>query len=131
MVDDATGAPASLVVAAPDAWLALASTPGLGVSPYGVQNVAGTVSASQLNVSVSGLAITRDRNLPAGTILVGNGLAAAWLEDGMFTAEQDVVAKLGTDVAVWSLGAPAVYIPTGVVKMTISPTTARASSAKA
>ena len=40
-----------------------------------------------------------------------------WLEDGPRTAQQDVVAKLGTDVAVWGIGAPAIYIPTGIVKL--------------
>lgn len=131
MVDDATGAPASAVLAAPDVWLQLAGAAGLGVGPYGVQNVPGTVAASTLNVSISGLTITRDRNLAPGQIIVSNDLAASWLEDGMFTAEQDVVAKLGTDVAVWSLGASALYIPAGIVKVTISATAARqASSSK-
>lgn len=131
MVDDATGAPASAVLAAPDAWLAIASAKGLVVPVYGTMNAAGTVQASSLTVNVSGLNITRDRNLPAGTILASNGLAASWLEDGMFTAEQDVVAKLGTDVAVWSLGAPAVYIPTGVVRLSISATARSTTASKA
>ena len=50
----------------------------------------------------------------------------------MFTAQQDVVAKLGTDVAVWSLGASGVYIPSGIVELTAAPVAqaAAASSGK-
>lgn len=129
MVDDATGAPAGFVLAGSQAWLAAATAVGLGVSPYSVQNVPGTVAASTLNVSISGLTITRDRNLGPTDVIVSNGLAASWLEDGPFTAEQDVVAKLGTDTAIWSLGATGVFIPSGVIKMTAAPI-ARASSAK-
>jgi phage head maturation protease len=116
-VDDATGSPATFVLAAPDAWLAIGKAAGILPPAYGTQNLAGVGQASTLRVEVSGLPILRAKSLAAGTILVSNGEAADYLEDGMFTAQADVVTKLGTDVVVWSLGAPAVYIPSGIVKV--------------
>jgi phage head maturation protease len=117
-VDDATGSPATFVLAAPDAWLTIAKASGLLPPVYGVQNVPGVAQASTLRVDVSGLPIIRARNLAAGTIIVSNSSAAACHSSGMMTATQDVVAQLGTDVAIWSLEAPAIYIPTGIVKVT-------------
>jgi phage head maturation protease len=117
-VDDVTGSPATFALAAPDKWLAIAKATGLGQPAYGVQNVPGVAQASTLRVEVSGLPIVRAKNLPAGTLIVSNGEAAAAHSSGMMTATQDVVARLGTDVAIWSLEAAAVYIPAGIVKIT-------------
>ena len=127
-VEDATGSPAGFVLAGPDAWLRIATSQGLVPGNYGTQNVAGTADAASLRVSVSGLTVVRARNLAPDIALVSNGLAGSWLEDGPFTAEQDVVAKLGTDTAVWGLGAPAIFIPTGVVKVTFGATTRAAAA---
>jgi HK97 family phage prohead protease len=120
MVEDATGQPANFVLAGTNAWLDIASSQGLVPAPYGTQNVSGTADARSLQVNVSGLPIIRDRNLAPTTVLVSASITADWLEDGPRTAQQDVVAKLGTDVAVWGIGAPAIYIPTGIVKLTIA-----------
>jgi phage head maturation protease len=117
-VDDATGSPATFVLAATDAWLELAKTPGLLPPAYGTQNVGGVAQASTLRVEVSGLPIIRAKALAAGTVIVSNRSAASLFSSGMMTATQDVVARLGTDVAVWSMDAPAVFIPTGIVKLT-------------
>jgi phage head maturation protease len=119
-VDDATGSPATFVLAAPDKWLEIGTAAGLVPPAYGTQNVGGVAQASTLRIEVSGLPVIRAKGLAAGSVIVSNGEAASWLEDGMYTATQDVVTKLGTDVAVWSLGAPAIYIPTGIVKMAAS-----------
>jgi HK97 family phage prohead protease len=115
-VDDATGAPASFVLAAADKWLEIAKVAALMPPAYGTQNIYGTSQASTLRVEVSGLPVLRAKGLADGTVIVSNGQAASWLEDGFFTAEQDQVAKLGTDIAIWSLGASGIFIPTGVVK---------------
>jgi phage head maturation protease len=117
MVEDAVGQPANFVLAGTNAWLTIASSQGLVPAPYGTQNVSGTADARSLQVNVSGLPIIRDRNLDPDTALVSSGITADWLEDGPRTAQQDVVAKLGTDVAVWGIGAPAIFIPTGIVKL--------------
>jgi phage head maturation protease len=117
-VDDATGSPATFVLAASDAWLELAKTPGLLPPAYGTQNVGGVAQASTLRVEVSGLPIIRAKALAAGTVIVSNASAAKLFSSGMMTATQDVVARLGTDVAVWSMDAPGIFIPTGIVKLT-------------
>jgi hypothetical protein len=69
-------------------------------------------------VEVSGLPIIRAKALAAGTVIVSNSSAASLFSSGMMTATQDVVARLGTDVAVWSMDAPGIFIPAGIVKLT-------------
>lgn len=119
-VDDATGSPATFVLAGSSAWLGIASVPGL--FPAGQPGaVVGNVDAAGLSLNVSGLPIIRAKHLTATEVIVSNGEAASWLEDGMFTATQDVVSKLGTDVAVWSLGAPGVFMPAGIVELAAAP----------
>jgi HK97 family phage prohead protease len=120
-VDDATGSPATFVLAGADAWLGIAGVPGLFPKQSNMYNSSGSVDAAGLQLNVSGLPIIRAKGLSPTAVIVSNGSAASWLEDGMFTAAQDVVAKLGTDVAVWSLGAPAVFIPSGIVELTGTP----------
>jgi phage head maturation protease len=132
-VDDATGSPATFVLAGKDAWLGIAGVPGLFPKTSNMYNSSGSVDAAGLQLNVSGLPILRAKGLSPTGVVVSNGEAASWLEDGMFTATQDVVAKLGTDVAVWSLGAPAIYIPSGIVELTGTPAplaAARKSSPK-
>ena len=53
---------------------------------------------------------------PAGTVLVTNEQAAAWLEEGPFLASAEDVPKLGTDVAIWGMGAPGLFLPAGITK---------------
>jgi hypothetical protein len=115
-VEDATGVGAEFVLAGSDAWLAWGSV--LLPARYGTQNVAGVSDARSLRVEVSGLPVIRAKSLEPGAIYVSNGLTGAWHEDGPFSAEQDVIAKLGMDVAYWSLGAAAFYIPAGIVEVT-------------
>jgi hypothetical protein len=117
-VDDATGMPADFVLAGSTAWLTLASAAGVLPSAYGTQNLPGTAQASTLSVNVSGLPIIRARNMAADAVIVSNASAASCYTSGMLTATQDVVARLGTDVAVWSMDGGAVFIPTGIVKLT-------------
>lgn len=116
-VDDATGSPASFVLAAPDAWLAIAKTPGLLPPAYGVQNVGGVAQASTLRVEVSGLPIIRAKGLAAGSVIASNSSAASLFSSGMMTAQADVIARLGMDVVAWSMDAPGVFIPAGIVKL--------------
>jgi phage head maturation protease len=117
-VDDATGSPATFVLAAPDAWLAIAKATGLYPRPYGTSNAYGTAQASPLSVNVSGLEVTRAKSLAAGTVLVSHSSAATCYSSGMMSGAQDVLVRLGTDVAVWSMDAAAVFLPLGIVKVT-------------
>jgi len=132
-VDDATGSPATFVLAGTSAWLGLAGVAGLFPLGQPTLPTVGSIDAAGLSLRVSGLPIIRAKWLTPTACIVSNGLAASWLEDGMFTAAQDVVAKLGTDVAVWSLGAAGIFIPAGIVELTAAPVedaAARRSAAK-
>lgn len=131
VVDDTTGSPATFVLAGSAAWLGLAGIDGLFPANAGGGPAVGSVDAAGLTLRVSGLPIIRAKHLTPTACIVSNDAAASWLEDGMFTAQQDVVAKLGTDVAVWSLGAPGVFIPAGIVELTAAPVARASSSGKA
>ena len=116
-VEDATGSPASVLLAADDMFIKLG---GLGVAtttPYGVQNVAGHAAASTLSVSVAGLSLVHAPALSDGTLIATNPSAASWWEDGPFTISAEDVERLGQDVAVWSMGAFGALIPAGVVSI--------------
>lgn len=114
-VEAATGQPATAVVVASDLFASIAKAfAGSSINPT---SEGGTAMASTLRVNVSGLSITNDPYLAAGTGVITNGLAAAWLEDGPFQITVDDAEKIGQNVAYWSLGASAVYIPAGVVKI--------------
>lgn len=119
-VEDATGEPASIVLASTDLFLATAAMTGI-VPPVPVgnpSNASGTALASTLRVNISGLDVTHDADLPAGTMFVSTPQAAGWYEDGPHTITAEDVRKLGQDVAIYSLAAGAVLLPAGVVKVT-------------
>jgi HK97 family phage prohead protease len=112
----ATGAPASVVLAASDVFGAL----GGALTPvaYGVSNQTGTSDAGALRVNVSGLEVVEAPYFTAGVAIFTNGRAARWHEDGPFVATAEDVAKLGQNRAYWSMGATGIYIPAGLVKAT-------------
>jgi hypothetical protein len=119
-VKAATGQPASVVLAAPDVFQIWGANPGLMPAAYGTQNVTGTAQASTLRINVSGLEVVEATSLASGQIIVTNELAAAWLEEGPFLVTADDVQKLGTDVAIWGMGVPALFVATGIVKTTLT-----------
>jgi len=115
-VDDATGAPASVVGVAPDVWIALGGLPELRNPKYGTQNVAGVSSASTLRIDVNGLAVERWPFLAAGSTVITNEHAASFSESGALVASAEDVRKLGRDVAVWGMYEDGeVYSPAGVL----------------
>ena len=128
-IDDATGSPASVVLASPSEWLRWGGLPGLFPPAYGTSNVPGTAQASTLRINISGLEVVRAPYLASGVIIT-NGLAARWAEDGPMPISADDVAKLGQNVAVWGMGATAVYVPDGVVKSTLVTGTARSAKSE-
>jgi hypothetical protein len=115
LVQIATGTPATWVLAATDVFLAFGAMPAMAASPYGTQNVPGVATASTLDVNVSGLKVTHAPDLAAGTAIVSNNSACAWMEDGPFVVAAPVIPKLGEDVAIWGMGAFAAFIPAGIV----------------
>lgn len=117
-VRTATGQPATVAIASDDVFLAIGGLDDLWPSGYGTQNVSGTADAASLTINVSGLPVVNDPWAPPGTLVVSNGRAAGWVEDGPYTATAEDVAKLGQDNAIWGMGAPLVAAPKGVVKIT-------------
>lgn len=123
-VESATGVPASFVLCASDTFAAV----GTLAAQAPMSDARGTGDqASQLAPNVSGLRIVHDRSLPAGSVIVSNGEAAEWHEDGPFTVSAEDVEKLGQNVAVWGMGAFAGLLPAGIVSI---PATAPAAAAR-
>jgi Caudovirus prohead serine protease len=115
-VEDATGSPATVVGVASDAWLALGALESLINPGYGPQNAQGLASAATLRLEVNGLRITRWPFLAAGQVVVTNGSAVRFAEQGPMVANGEDVRKLGRDVAVWGMYEEAeVYFPAGVL----------------
>jgi hypothetical protein len=115
LVQIATGSPAGWVLAATDVFRAFGAMPAMMPTPYGTQNIPGTATASTLDVNISGLKVTHAPDLAAGTAIISNSQACAWMEDGPFVVAAPVVPKLGEDVAIWGMGAFAAFIPAGIV----------------
>lgn len=120
-VETATGSPAEFVLASTEAFTKLSAMTRIVPAYAGNMSMAaGNATANTLSVSVNGLQIIHAREIAdaAGSgrvaFCVSNRQAAKWHEDGPFTITAEDVAKLGQNVAVWSLGAPALYIPAGV-----------------
>lgn len=116
-VEDSTGAPADVVLASSDVWEALGGNVNLvpATSSPGTPNGAGTADAKTLTVEVSNLVVTRAPFLPDGTLVVTNGAAVRFPEQGPMVATEEDVAKLGRNVAVWGMYEDAeVYFPAGI-----------------
>jgi phage head maturation protease len=109
----ATGQPAEFVLAGTNAFKAAAKL----MTPTPVVNAAGSANARTLEVNVGGLPVIHEPSLTTAKFLVSNSFAAKWHEEGPFQAASDDVAKLGRDVAYWSMGAPAIYVPAAVIEV--------------
>jgi len=115
-VEDATGAPANVVLASKDVWLELGGA-DLPAPGQGGENGQGTADAKSLRVEVNNLTIERAPFLDAGSLIVSNDKAAKFSESGSMLATADDVAKLGRDVAIWGMYVPSeVYYPAGVLR---------------
>jgi phage head maturation protease len=79
--------------------------------------VSGEIDLSGLTVGLGNLPVIHVPSITAGKFIVSNRLAAAWYEDGPFQATEEDVAKLGRNVAYWSLGAGARFTPAGIVEL--------------
>ena len=119
-VEDATGAPATVVGVAKDLWIALGGlTKDLPNPSYGTNNSSGTSSAATLQINVNGLSVTRWPFLANGTLVATNDSAAKFAETGPMVADAENVVKLGRDVATWGMYEDAeIYFPAGVRKLT-------------
>lgn len=116
-VEDATGAPANVVLVSSDVFLELGGA-DLPNPNYGNGNGVGTANAATLAIDVAGMVHTRAPFLPAGTVVVSNDKAAKFAESGPLVATQEQVQKLGTDVSTWGMYVPVqAYFPAGVVRL--------------
>ena len=111
-----TGTPATAVLVSSDVFAAWGAYDNLWPTQYGTANTAGTSDAATLRININGLEIVEVPMAPAGTVVVTNEQAASWLEEGPFLASAEDVQKLGTDVAIWGMGAPGLFLPAGITK---------------
>lgn len=114
-VQTATGLPADFVLASTTAFTQFAKlfTPITTLTNSGV----GTTDLRTLSVNVGGLPVIHVPSITAGKLIVSNREAAAWYEDGPFQVQDEDVIHLGKNVAIWSMGAGARFIPTGIIEM--------------
>ena len=77
----------------------------------------GTTNIRTLDVGVGNLPLIHVPSITAGKLIVSNRLAAAWYEDGPFQVQDTDVVHLGQNVAIWSMGAGARFIPAGIIEM--------------
>jgi HK97 family phage prohead protease len=113
-VDAATGRGAEFVLASTTAFtkaVNLIAPSSSAIVASGVLNLAG------LTVGIGNVPIIHVPSITAGKMIASNELAAAWYEEGPFQAAADDVEKLGRNVAYWSLGAGARFIPAGIVEI--------------
>jgi hypothetical protein len=129
VVEDATGAPASVDLVSSVEFARLGGLAALWPQQYGTANIAGTAQASNLQINISGLPVIRAPYLTGNTHLVTNSEAAGWHEDGPFPISAEDVAKLGQNIAVWGMGAAVIQIPKGIVKSTLTVLAADEASA--
>jgi HK97 family phage prohead protease len=119
-IEAAVGTPASVVLASTTVFRAFGGNPALVPPAYGTQNVGGVAQASTLRVNVSGLDIVHEPQLAAGKMVTSTPPAAGWLEDGPRIIEALNVAKLGRDIAIYSFGNGALFIPGAVIVTTVT-----------
>src|SRR4029077_9306103 len=112
-VEDATGAPATVVGVAKDLWMGLGGlSKDLPNPSYGTNNSSGTSSAASLQINVNGLSVKRWPFLANGTVVATNDSAAKFAETGAMVADAENVVKLGRDVATWGVYEDAeIYLP--------------------
>jgi phage head maturation protease len=120
LVEDATGAPATVDLVSPAEFGRLGGLAGLYPPAYGTSNIPGTAQASTLAINVSGLPIIRAPFLTGNTHIVTNSEGARWHEDGPFPISAEDVAKLGQNIAIWGMGTGATTAPKGIVKSTLT-----------
>lgn len=117
-VQAATGMPAGFILAGTSVFVAAgALSVQFGTTSYGIQNQGATADAGTLRVSVAGIPMIHDPYLTATDFIVSNTEAATWHGEGPFTVTAEDVERLGQNVAVWGMGAPAVAVPNGVRKI--------------
>jgi hypothetical protein len=114
-VQTATGQPAQFVLASTTAFTQFAKllTPITTLANSGL----GTTDIAGLVVNIGNLPLIHVPSITAGKLIISNREAAAWFEDGPFQVQDTDVEKLGQNVALWSMGAGARFIPSGIIEL--------------
>lgn len=113
-VQTATGLPAEFILASTTTFAQFAK---LLAAKSTTVELSGEANIRGLSFALGGLPMIHVPSLTAGKRIVSNSLAARWHEAGPFQAAADDVALLGRNVAYWSLGAGARYIPAGIIEV--------------
>lgn len=114
-VETATGAPAEFVLASSTAFAAYAKL--IAAASSQIQMGGGSLDLRGLNLTIGNLPLIHAPSITAGKAIISNRLAAGWHEEGPFQASGEDVAKLGRNVAYWSMGAGARYIAAGIIEL--------------
>ncbi len=124
--------PMNVCLMSSDLWAAVAKLPDMMDPANPVQNVSGTVNAGSLDMRLQGLSLVHEPALPVATMVtsVGGGEAAEYREDFKGIVTQDQISRLGTDIAVWGLGAQLIYVPGAVFVTTVTLPVAAGQSGK-
>jgi hypothetical protein len=125
-VEAATGQPPSVIGIGRDIFATVAGYKDGSKRPLfpfiGASNADGTLGSAGLTLDVLGIpAVPVAGAAAAGKIVVTNGAAARWVEDGPRTITAADVARLGRDVAVYGFADTAAYAPAGVVVLSNTP----------
>lgn len=129
LVQRATGLPASVVAVSSDIFPKVAAAI-MSVNSGSDNTAHASANAGTLSVSLAGLSIVHVPGAAAGTMLVTNGQAVRWVEDGPRTIDAFAVEKLGRDVAVYGYGTTAPFIPAGIVEVSATPPITTTASSK-
>ena len=113
-VQTATGLPAEFILASTTTFAQFAK---LLAAKSTTVELGANVDLRGLSFAIGGLPMIHVPSLTAGKRIVSNRLAARWHEAGPFQASAEDVAHLGRNVAYWSLGAGARYIPAGIIEV--------------
>lgn len=113
-VQTATGLPAEFILASTTTFAQFAKLLAAKSTTVELQ---GEADIRGLSFGLGGLPLIHTPSMTAGKRIVSNSLAARWHEAGPFQASAENVALLGRDVAYWSLGAGARYIPAGIIEV--------------
>lgn len=116
-VQRATGIPATVVAVSSDLFPTIAAAI-LSVTSPGDNTANATANAATLSVALAGLQVTHVPGAAPGTVVVTNGQAVRWAEDGPRTIDGPNVEKLGRDVAIYGYGVATPFIPAGIVEIT-------------
>jgi hypothetical protein len=121
-VADATGSPASFILAGRDAFLAIAKSAGVYPSMYGPSgSPLGRADASTLRINVSGLDVTYAPRMDAAKAIISNRETITVWAGPVTTTDAPNVSKLGTDIAVYRYAALAAHYLPGIVILDTAP----------